>query len=49
MELSIPVENKNQLFGDLKKANDAFQQLYPGDRADRQPVHTVYGGANLFR
>jgi citrate lyase beta subunit len=23
--------------------------VYPGDRSDRQPVHTVYGGANLFR
>ncbi|HEX6201373.1 MAG TPA: phosphoenolpyruvate kinase, partial [Thermoanaerobaculia bacterium] len=22
---------------------------YPGDRPDRQPVHTVYGGAHLFR
>ena len=49
MKLSIPSENKEQLFGDLKKANDDFQKLYPGDRSDRQPVHTVYGGANLFK
>lgn len=49
MKLSIPTSNKKQLFGNLKKANTAFQELYPGDRADRQPVHTVYGGANLFK
>jgi citrate lyase beta subunit len=23
--------------------------MYPGERPDRQPVHTVYGGAQLFR
>ena len=49
MQLSIPTTSKNQLFADLKKANEAFQELYPGDRSDRQPVHTVYGGANLFK
>ncbi|GJM35434.1 MAG: aldolase [Saprospiraceae bacterium] len=49
MKLSIPTASKSQLFGTLKKANTAFQQLYPGDRSDRQPVHTVYGGANLFK
>ncbi|MFT5800993.1 MAG: citrate lyase beta subunit [Nonlabens sp.] len=48
MKLSIPTTQKEQLFGDLKKANTSFQQIYPGDRSDRQPVHTVYGGANLF-
>jgi hypothetical protein len=32
----------------LTLANQAFGQAYPGDRADRQPVHTVYGGAHLF-
>ena len=49
MNLSIPTASKKQLFANLKKANNAFLQLYPGDRADRQPVHTVYGGANLFK
>jgi citrate lyase beta subunit len=46
---SIPTEQKDKLFGDLRNANVAFQQAYPGDRSERQPVHTVYGGANLFR
>jgi citrate lyase beta subunit len=33
----------------LKKANAAFLKITPGDSADRQPVHTVYGGAQLFK
>jgi hypothetical protein len=33
----------------LGTANLAFAKLYPGDRATRQPVHTVYGGAQLFK
>src|SRR3954465_12070438 len=33
----------------LGAANRAFMQVYPGDRAARQPVHTVYGGAQLFK
>ncbi len=33
----------------LKKANDAFTGAHPGLSEDRQPVHTVYGGAQLFK
>ena len=33
----------------LDAANHAFAQAYPGESARRQPVHTVYGGANLFK
>jgi citrate lyase beta subunit len=32
----------------LRRANTAFAHDYPGDPVDRQPVHTVYGGAHLF-
>src|SRR4051812_6800330 len=49
MKLSIPADKKENILHDLQKANLAFQKIYPGDRADRQPVHTVYGGANLFK
>ena len=49
MSLSIPTNKREELFGNLKKANTVFQQIYPGDRSDRQPVHTLYGGANLFK
>jgi citrate lyase beta subunit len=33
----------------LKRANAAFARDYPGDPVVRQPVHTVYGGAQLFK
>ena len=32
----------------LSTANRASVEHYPGERPDRQPVHTVYGGAHLF-
>lgn len=49
MKFSIEENEKESLLGTLKIANLAFQKNYPGDKPDRQPVHTVYGGANLFR
>ncbi|HLJ44516.1 MAG TPA: hypothetical protein VKU01_00825 [Bryobacteraceae bacterium] len=33
----------------LKRANEEFGKLYPGDSGARQPVHVLYGGAHLFR
>ena len=33
----------------LSDANTAFEDRYPGESADRQPVQTVYGGAHLFK
>jgi len=33
----------------LSKANRALATSHPGERASRQPVHTVYGGAQLYR
>jgi citrate lyase beta subunit len=32
----------------LREANTDVTRRYPGDSPDRQPVHTVYGGAHLF-
>jgi hypothetical protein len=32
----------------LTRANDIFNQKYPGELTSRQPVHTVYGGAQIF-
>jgi citrate lyase beta subunit len=37
------------LAGPLRSANAAFARRYPGERPHRQPVHTVYGGAHLFK
>src|SRR4051812_4040977 len=33
----------------LAAANRAFTATYPGPTANRQPVHTVYAGAQLYR
>lgn len=33
----------------LEGALEAFAKRFPGDSGDRQPVHTVYGGAQLFK
>jgi citrate lyase beta subunit len=49
MKLSINDNQKENILNTLGIANRKFQQTYPGDKPDRQPVHTVYGGANLFR
>src|ERR1700753_2664324 len=49
MKFSITETDKDQLLNELKGANLSFQKTYPGDKPDRQPVHTVYGGANLFK
>jgi citrate lyase beta subunit len=32
----------------VREANEAFAAAHPGESDDRQPVHTVYGGAQLF-
>ncbi|MDQ6903054.1 MAG: aldolase/citrate lyase family protein [Bacteroidota bacterium] len=49
MKFSIKESEKESLLEILKSANVAFQKKYPGDKPERQPVHTVYGGANLFK
>ena len=33
----------------LKTAQEGFARHYPGETGQRQPVHTVYGGAHLFK
>src|SRR5437763_15489793 len=33
----------------LEQALIPFTQRFPGDSGARQPVHTVYGGAHLFK
>ncbi|HET7226389.1 MAG TPA: phosphoenolpyruvate kinase [Candidatus Eisenbacteria bacterium] len=36
------------VFARLTEANRRIATAYPGERGNRQPVHTVYGGAHLF-
>ncbi|MEK7690295.1 MAG: phosphoenolpyruvate kinase [Bdellovibrionota bacterium] len=41
-------ESTRAIFDRLAQANQTFLQNRPGDFAGRHPVHTVYGGAQLF-
>lgn len=38
-----------KIFSDLTKANSVTKEYYPGELPERQPVQTVYGGAQLFK
>ena len=33
----------------LAPINQAHERQYPGPAQHRQPIHTVYGGAHLFK
>jgi len=46
---SLAIDSLKDIFAPLQRAHEAFESRYPGPRGDRQPVHTVYGGAHLFR
>jgi citrate lyase beta subunit len=46
MTLFEEVDTEARLLG---VANQRFAARYPGERPGRQPVHTVYGGAHLYR
>ena len=49
VETSLTAASMKTAVSALRKANAAFARENPGDPVDRQPVHTVYGGAHLFR
>lgn len=49
MNQSFPQELSNPTLQKLHQSNTEFSRLYPGDSPARQPVHTVYGGAQIFK
>jgi len=49
MKISLSETSLNGIAETLRASNDAFAKNYPGETGRRQPVHTVYGGAHLFR
>ena len=49
MKASLSEESLRDLSGRLRQANEAFAANYTGETGRRQPVHTVYGGAHLFK
>ena len=46
---SLKAADLGPILQKLKRVNDGVAKAFPGERDDRQPVHTVYGGAHLFR
>src|SRR3954463_41675 len=49
MPASLSLEDLDVAASRLTRANQSFAARYPGEGGARQPVHTVYGGAQLFR
>jgi citrate lyase beta subunit len=49
IETSLSPKVLKAPLGRLRRANAAFARRNPGDLTARQPVHTVYGGAQLFQ
>lgn len=49
MYTSLSAESYERITERLKLAMVGFGRRYPGESGGRQPVHTVYGGAHLFR
>ena len=49
MKTSLDNSALEELSAKVREANQAFSQKYPGETGHRQPVHTVYGGAHLFK
>ncbi len=49
MQLSLNQDQLEPLLSLLATSNQEFNARFPGVTIERQPVHTVYGGANLFK
>jgi citrate lyase beta subunit len=46
---SLTARDLNTITSSLRRANAAVARACPGESGDRQPIHTVYGGAHLFK
>jgi len=49
MNMSLDKSALAEASAALREANLAFAKAHPGESPGRQPVHTVYGGAQLFK
>lgn len=49
MKLTLTDADTQPILNALEESNKVHSDFYPGDSSDRQQVHTVYGGANLFK
>ena len=49
MKKILRPDQTSEILGQLSVANKSFDNDYPGKSLRRQPVHTIYGGAHLFK
>ncbi|MBS1515617.1 MAG: phosphoenolpyruvate kinase [Bacteroidetes bacterium] len=49
MNLSLSEKNLKEVYQKISKGNKDYKKIYPGESLERQPVTTVYGGAQLFK
>ncbi len=49
MKTTLTSEITAPILDSMTRANQAHDALFPGEPAERQPAHTVYGGAHLFK
>jgi len=49
MKTTLDDQNLKSIFSKLSTGNKEYSLHFPGDSDLRQPVHTVYGGAHLFK
>lgn len=49
MKTSLTADATRDVTARLQEANHTFALKYPGETGRRQPVHTVYGGAHLYK
>lgn len=45
---TLPTKKLSRALQQVESAQTEFTRRYPGDSGARQPVHTVYGGAQLY-
>src|SRR5829696_8560202 len=49
MNTSLSAQSFDTITARLRSSMAGFAKRYPGESGRRQPVHTVYGGAHLFK
>ncbi|MEO8447740.1 MAG: phosphoenolpyruvate kinase, partial [bacterium] len=49
MKTTLEENSLQKIYAGLQQSNIKLKEIYPGDNGDRQPVQTVYGGAQLFK
>ena len=49
MKKKLSQQRLKEIFQPLETANNSHQKIYPDLLKNQQPLHTVYGGAHLFK